>query len=48
MGAVQNGGHEPSLAESNAEISSLFKLALAAPTLPVAAITEPDAEIQIG
>ena len=48
MGIIQSGGHEPSLAESNTEISSLLKLALAAPTLPAAAITEPYVEIQIG
>ena len=45
---IQSGGQEPSLEASNAEISSLFKLALELPTLPVAAITEPAGEIQIG
>jgi len=48
MEIVHSGGQEPSLAESNAEISSLLRLVLELPRLPMAAITEPDVEIQIG
>jgi hypothetical protein len=46
--AEWSGSPEPSLAESNAEIESLFKVLLEMPALPVRAITERDADIQIG
>jgi hypothetical protein len=45
---LQSGGSDPSLAESNAEVSSLVRLLLELPILPVAGLMEPDVEIEIG
>lgn len=43
--AVWSGGSNPSLAQSNAELSSLIRLLFEFPILPVAGLVDPDAEI---
>ena len=44
----ESGRSDPSLAESNAEVSSLIGVLLELPVLPVAGLLEPDVEIEIG
>lgn len=44
----QSGGSDPSLAQSNAEVSSLARVLLELPILPVAGLMERDIEIEIG
>jgi hypothetical protein len=45
---IQSGGSNPSLAQSNAEVSSLARVLLELPVLPVAGLLERDIEIEIG
>jgi hypothetical protein len=45
---IQSGGSDPSLAQSNAGVSSLARVLAGLPVLPVAGLLERDVEIEIG